>query len=115
MRIILAALLGCTETVVEATTGESFQEQIERECKEAGLTCTLVRAFEARSESHDWNVELCIMPADIALAEAMHGKSRLTDHERFDDFYALGILPNCIWCAGFGCNAKDGCFNCPEM
>lgn len=116
VRALLLALTfaACsTGDIVETTTGESFQEQIERECREAGLTCALVYQFTTPADNPLGLVELCVREEDRPVAEAEFGASMLSTHERFDSFLALGIKQNCIWCAGVGCNAYSGCFNCP--
>lgn len=105
--------LGCTETLVEASTGESPSEFIQRECDERGWTCARVYAFDEPADNPLGRVELCVRAEDLPAAAALYGAYELSPHERFAQWRALGVEPVCIWCEGVGCNAYDGCWGCP--
>lgn len=109
--LALALLLaGCT-TIVEQTAG-SPEEQIEEYCRENGVACGKVYAFQAVADNPLGRVELCVLEADLPAAEALFGESELSPDPRFDKFELLGVSPWCFHhCAGgSGCNAYGGCF-----
>lgn len=113
--LLIVALYACTTSdVIEAGTGETLQETLDRECRERGLICARVYEFATVADNPLGLVEMCVREEDLAFAESLYGDSMFSSHERFQRFYAIGIEPMCVWCAGFGCNALSGCFNCPE-
>lgn len=116
------AISSCTTSdAIEGATGESLQETLDRECRERGLICARVYEFSTPADNPLGLVEMCVREEDLALAESIYGDSMWTSHERFDRYYAIGVEPMCVWCAGFGCNAygspsptpAPSCFNCP--
>ncbi len=116
MRALVAlALLGCsTDDVVEVTTGETPAELLERTCAENGWSCQKVYAFTTPADNPLGVLEFCVHADDLALAESMFGASQLSPDPRFNSSRFLGVDPPCIWCGfGAGCNAYNGCFNCP--
>jgi hypothetical protein len=95
--LLLALQCGCaTDVSAPKTPGVLVGEQY---CDALGLPCGHVYEFVS-------GAELCVLDELLAEAEAAHGESRLSTHERFDD----GNL--CYWqCpTAKGCNAFSGCF-----
>lgn len=113
-RLWLLALLGCSDSITAAVTGETPLEYVERECRERGWTCVRVYAFDEPADNPLGRVELCVRTEDLPAASELHGAYELSPDERFGQAALLGLPPICIWCAGYGCNAYDGCFACPE-
>lgn len=119
--LLAIALCACSvEGAIDTATGESPQETAERVCVEQMWNCQRVFQFATPAENPLGFVELCVHEDDLSTAEAMYGASQWTTHERFQNYYLLGVEPMCIWqCPyapgpGFGCNAYDGCY-CPMV
>ncbi len=113
-KVVLGLLLAAcgTEDAIEAATGETPMELIDRECKERMLDCQFVYQFETLSDNPLGFVEMCVRKDDLPVAESMFGAYKISTDKRFDQWKAIGIQPVCWYhCpTGTGCNSYEGCY-----
>lgn len=109
--ILALGVLSCS-ACVGAAPPEVFPDEsiCVREAEARGAECATVYAFAQPALNDLGHVELCVPERYLAEAEAKHGPSWPSDHERFTRITQGLVDPKCFWCASPGANAFNGCF-----